>query len=163
MNDNWDYHRNGICGLGFHVGLAEGALCVEFLEFTNETLDEDGEWVEEYKHHRVAVDLETLNELEVKAENLGEGQVGIYEQLRCISNCEGSAWLIRGATYSVGGKLEERYEGTYVALHAPHAPECATAILKVDLLPSVEFGHNSWRGDHWHSYISELHNREFAT
>lgn len=42
------YHRNGVSGLGFEVRIAEGGLCVEFIEMVDEKFV-DREWVEEYK------------------------------------------------------------------------------------------------------------------
>jgi len=64
------YHRNGISGCGFFVGVAEGALCVEFDD--SETL------------HRISVSLDILHEVDT----------GCHERLPCLADCEGSVWLV---------------------------------------------------------------------
>lgn len=126
-------HRNGVTGLGFYVGIAEGALCVEFSD--------------NKKIHRVSVSLDILHEIEV----------GEHERLSCLTDCNGSAWLMN-ADEETNTRLKA--EGTFVALHAPYAPERATAVLKVDILPDVRFGYNSWRGDYWDTIVRGWHMAE---
>lgn len=134
-----EYHRNGVGGMGFRVTVAEGAVTVNFPRWLSEYQTNNGEWVDEYEDNHAAVSLRDITEVTEPA------------QVKCLSNCGATAWLVRG-----NGDGDYLQYGTFLAIHAPTL-DVATAVLNVAALPDVRFGFNSWRGDHWHDYVASLH------
>lgn len=130
--DGWDYHRNGVSGVGFFVKYDDGLL-ISFNYF-----DDDDDEV----NLPVIVVPETfLPHLTTPTEN--DRVVGGKVVHRALSD-----------RYNLVGFTDPN-EGKMIAIQDLTLEDRATAVFQADLLPDVRFMHNSWRGDRFHGFVKE--------
>lgn len=126
----WDYHRNGVSGLGFYVRYDEDrpepALLVAFHTWVvDETHEDGGEWL----NARPLV-------LPSRALDLMAKALTETPEVRITNR------------YTIVGFTEEgkRMIGVF---DPDHVEGVAFAVFDLDVLPDVTFGRNSWRGDRY--------------
>lgn len=141
------YHRNGVSGVGFHVSYEPATAT---LTFQWPTTDYEAEtWQEP-----IEVKLSALPIM---------NKPGKYEHRDSWSNLVCRVYDITEIapdTYLV--RFEDRNQGKFIGLWSPafgrEYGNVAFACICLDMLAArgVEFGFNSWRGDHYASALKGI-------
>lgn len=131
-NSEWNYHRNGVSGIGFRVRYVEGAVNIEFFGGPPDgDYDSDASWM------RPVIVPENL------CEELGDDEP--HRKIDCFGGPKAHAWLVNAGLVAARSDLKER--GTFLVMyHEDNGfTDTPVALLKVDKLPDVRFMYNSWR------------------
>jgi hypothetical protein len=132
------YHRNGVSGVGFYCYMQDNNLCVEFNRWDPEQPEA------ELLHDPIRVDMALVHEL---AQHKMQGRRGDTARLRAVKHFDG--YSVVAFEYCYG----RPYEMTPFIGLLHHVPDVSVpynpefAAFRIDMLPDLRFGFNSWRGD----------------